>query len=324
MKKYNVAILGATGLVGKSMIEVILERNLPIDNLYALASTSSANKILEFIKNDAKHTIIVQSLENFDFVANKVDVVISALDNALSNVWLPKLARFGIISIDNSSAFRYDNLVPLIVPQINGDKIVEYKNKNIIANPNCSTIQLLLSLNPIYKLYDIKRIVVSTYQSVSGAGANALNNFDVDYAKRCIPKIDVFMDDSSTKEEWKMQVESKKILDDKLKIHSNCARVPTLIGHCEYVNVEFNEPIDLAKIKQVLQQDENVVLSKEGVHCNQEDCLNIDKVFISRLRLDASVDYGISYWCLANNVRIGASVNAVNIFEQLIKVLPKD
>jgi aspartate-semialdehyde dehydrogenase len=321
MKKYNVAILGATGLVGKSMIEVILERKLPIDNLYALASTASADKILNFTKHNKEHQIIVKSLEDFDFVANKVDVVISALDNALSSIWLPKLSSMGIISIDNSSAFRYKDDVPLIIPQINGNSIIEYKNNNIIANPNCSTIELLLTLNPIYKLYDIKRVVVSTYQSVSGAGQNALNNFDKDFAFRCIPKIDVFMDDNATKEEWKMQVESKKILDNKLKIHANCARVPTLIGHCEYVNIEFNEPIDIQKIKEVWRGDKNLALSNMQEHYNQADCIDVDKVFISRLRLDDSVKSGISYWCLAHNIRIGASVNAVNIFEELIKII---
>ena len=311
--EYNIGVLGATGLVGLDVLLLLSSIDLPIGNIYAIASKSSYGKSIK-IKDK---NFIVYNIDTFDF--NKVNIVICCLDNALSSFWVPLLSSRGIIVIDNSSCFRYEKDIPLIIPQINPQDIELCSNKNIIANPNCSTIIMLLGIYNILKYYSVKRVIVSTYQSVSGAGMNAIKNFDLDYANKCIPIIDILLNDGSTKEEYKIITESKKILHkNDLKIHANCARVPTLYGHCMFVNIEFNESINLDKIEDIIKNDTNLIYYEKSNYPNQKEIQGSNYVHIARLKKDDTIENGISLWVVGDNIRIGASNNAINLLKLLI------
>ncbi len=312
--KYNIAVLGATGLVGLDVLWLLANNNLSINKVYAIASQSSDGKVIKF----RDENLIVNNINNFDF--SLVNIVICCLDNALSSIWVPFLSKKGIMVIDNSSCFRYDADIPLIIPQINSQDISLVKNRNIIANPNCSTIIMLLGIYNILTYYSVKRVIVSTYQSVSGAGINAINNFDSDYANKCIPMIDILLQDNSSKEEYKMVQESKKILSNPLlAIHSNCARVPILYGHCMFVNIEFKDNIDLELIEDIIKKDNNLIYYEKSNYPNQKEIQGSNYVHIARLKRDTTIENGISLWILGDNIRIGASLNAVNILKLLIK-----
>ncbi|MGD9638069.1 MAG: aspartate-semialdehyde dehydrogenase [Alphaproteobacteria bacterium] len=335
--KYNVAVVGATGNVGREMLSILAERNFPVGKVYALASDRSIGKEVSFGEDD---TLSVDNLKGFDF--SKVDIVLSSAGAKVSKDFAPKAAAAGAVVIDNTSEFRMDSDVPLVVPEVNPEAIAGYKKRNIIANPNCSTIQMVVALKPLHKAYDIKRVVVSTYQSVSGAGKDAMDelfeqtrgiyvNDPIDNNKKvftkqiafnAIPHIDVFLDDGSTKEEWKMAVETKKILDSKIEVHANCARIPCFIGHAEYVNIETKKEININEAKKLMEKAEGVVVFDKNVdegYVTPAEVSGEDAVYVSRIRKDNTVKNGLSFWCVADNLRKGAALNAVQIAEVLIR-----
>ena len=333
MKKYNIAIIGATGNVGREMMKTLEQRQFPIENIYLLASKRSAGTVLQFHGND----ITVQNLEEFDF--SNCDIALSSPGASVSEKYSPIAASQGCVVIDNTSFFRNDDQVPLIIPEVNSHDLKDYKNKNIIANPNCSTIQMLVALKPIYDKYGIKRVVVSTYQSVSGAGKEAIdelekqskdssicpNKFTKQIAFNVIPHIDVFMENGSTKEEWKMETETQKIMDKNIKVHANCARVPVFNGHAEYINIETEQPFsNMEEIREILNQGQNIKVvdnPENNEYITQEEADGTDYIFISRIRKDNTIDNGFSFWCVADNLRKGAALNTVQIAEELIKIL---
>jgi len=325
---YNIVVLGATGNVGRRMLATLIERKIPIKNLVALASERSAGSEIEYF-NGKK--ITVQNLYDFDF--NGIDVVLSSAGSKVISEVADKITEAGAIIIDNSSHFRYDPEIPLIVPEVNPGDLPMYKNKNIIANPNCSTIQMVVALKPLHDAFKVKRVVVSTYQAVSGAGKAGIDEllaetkgsevknkiFSKQIGFNVIPHIDVFMESNSTKEEWKMTVETQKILDTNIKVHANCARIPVVNGHSEYVNIETELPIDEQSARQALESAPGIkVLDSKG-YATPVEISGTDDVFISRLRKDLSVGHGLSFWCVADNLRKGAALNAVQILELLIK-----
>jgi len=330
MKKYNVAIIGATGNVGREMLSILEQRDFPVKELYLLASSRSEGKIMQFRGED----IAVQDLAKFDF--SNCDIALSSPGAKISADYSPKAAAQGCVVIDNTSYFRTDKDVPLIVPEVNPEAIKDYKKKNIIANPNCSTIQMLVALKPIYENFGIKRVVVSTYQAVSGAGQEAIeelksqtsgnssstNKFPKQIAHNVIPHIDVFMENGATKEEWKMEFETAKILCDKIKLHANCARVPVINGHAEYINVETEKDLNLQELKTILENSPGIcVIDKRenAGYSTQLDASGKDEVFISRIREDSSIKNGLSFWCVSDNLRKGAALNTIQIAELLIK-----
>lgn len=333
----KVAVVGATGNVGREMLQTLAERNFPVDEVYALASSKSVGKEVSF---GEEKVLKVQNLADFDF--HGVDIALMSAGGGVSEKFAPKIAEAGCVVIDNSSQWRMDPDVPLVVPEVNPEAISGYKKKNIIANPNCSTIQMVVPLAALHKAFHIERVVVSTYQSVSGAGKEAMDElfnqtrgifmnqmpsenqkkFTKQIAFNVIPHIDVFLDDGSTKEEWKMTAETKKILDPKIKVHANCARVPVFVGHAEYVNIETTDEISDTAATEILRETPGVIVidSREnGGYPTPAEVAGEGEVYVSRIRSDATVDNGLSFWCVADNLRKGAALNAVQIAEVLVR-----
>ncbi|AGH98641.1 aspartate-semialdehyde dehydrogenase [Micavibrio aeruginosavorus] len=331
---YKVAVVGASGNVGREMLATLTERNFPVDDIVALASSRSAGREVSF----GDDTLKIQDLAKYDFKGT--DIVLSSPGAKVSAEFAPRAAAAGAVVIDNTSHFRMDPDVPLVVPEVNAHAIADYKKKGIIANPNCSTIQMVVALKPLHDLAIAKRVVVSTYQSVSGAGKDAMdelfnqtrgvfmNNapapevFTKTIAFNVIPQIDMFMDDHMTKEEWKMVVETKKILDPKIKVCANCVRVPVFIGHAAMVNVEFENDIDATMAKRALQGAPGITLidlESEMEYVTPAEIAGEDNVFVSRVREDATVENGLNFWCVADNLRKGAALNAVQIAEILAR-----
>ncbi|MBN8974647.1 MAG: aspartate-semialdehyde dehydrogenase [Xanthobacteraceae bacterium] len=330
---YKVAIAGATGNVGREMLNILDERKFPADEVVALASRRSVGTEVSF----GDRTLKVKALENYDF--SDVDICLMSAGGDVSKEWSPKIGAQGTVVIDNSSAWRYDADVPLIVPEVNADAVAGYTKKNIIANPNCSTAQLVVALKPLHDKAKIKRVVVSTYQSVSGAGKEGMDElfaqtkavytasdlvtkkFPKRIAFNVIPHIDVFMEDGYTKEEWKMVAETKKILDPKIKLTATCVRVPVFIGHSEAVNIEFDQPISVDEAREVLRKAPGcLVIDKRepGGYVTPYESAGEDATYISRIREDATVENGLVLWCVSDNLRKGAALNAIQIAECLI------
>jgi aspartate-semialdehyde dehydrogenase len=331
---YRVAVVGATGAVGREMLKTLAERNFPISEVAALASGRSAGSEVSF---GEKTVLKVKNLETFDF--SGWDIGLFSPGAAISAVHAPRAAAAGCIVIDNTSQFRMDPDVPLVVPEVNPQHLRQFTKRGIIANPNCSTIQMVVALKPLHDEYKIKRVVVSTYQSVSGAGKEAMDElfnhtkssfvyeqsppqqFTKEIAFNVIPHIDTFMDDGSTKEEWKMVVETKKILDASIAVHATCVRVPVFIGHGEAVNVEFEKPVTAGEARALLRGSpgiEVVDVREDGGYVTPLECAGEDAVYVSRIRKDPTVPHGLSFWCVSDNLRKGAALNAVQIAETLI------
>jgi aspartate-semialdehyde dehydrogenase len=333
MMGYNVAIVGATGNVGRAMLEILEERRFPADEVVALASRRSIGVEVSYGDTILK----AKALDHYDF--SDVDICLMSAGSTVSKEWSPKIAAAGAVVIDNSSCWRYDADVPLIVPEVNADAIVDFRKKGIIANPNCSTAQLVVALKPLHDRAKIKRVVVSTYQSVSGAGKEGMDELfaqtkaiytasDIETKKfpkriafNLIPHIDVFMEDGYTKEEWKMMVETKKILDPKIKLTATCVRVPVFIGHSEAVNIEFEEPLSADEAREILRMAPGcLVIDKRepGGYVTPYESAGEDATYISRIREDSTVENGLVLWCVSDNLRKGAALNAVQIAECLI------
>ncbi|KMV30246.1 aspartate-semialdehyde dehydrogenase [Photobacterium swingsii] len=331
-QEFDIAVLGATGAVGQAMVEVLEERNFPVRNLYLLASERGAGQTLRF-KNKS---VRVTNVEDFDW--SQVHIALFSAGAEASDRWAPIAADEGVIVIDNTSRFRYDYDVPLVVPEVNPDAIAEYRNRNIIANPNCSTIQMLVALKPIHDAYGIERINVSTYQSVSGSGkkgvdelagqtAKLLNGlpaensvYDKQIAFNCLPHIDNFMDNGYTKEEMKMVWETQKIFaDDTIRVNPTCVRVPVFYGHAEAVHVETRQEVHLEEALQLLENAEGIELFQGNDYPTQvSDATGKDHVMVARVREDISHSHGLNMWVVADNVRKGAATNSVQIAERLI------
>ena len=329
---YRVAIVGATGNVGREMLNILEELEFPVDEIHAIASRKSKGVEVSF----GDKTIKCQDIEQFDF--SKVDIVLMSAGGAVSKEWSEQIGKAGPIVIDNSSAFRKDPDVPLIVPEVNPDAIKDATKKNIIANPNCSTIQLVTALKPLHDAARIKRVVVSTYQSVSGAGKSGMDElwnqtrqifvgdekdvqkFTKQIAFNVIPHIDKFLDDGSTKEEWKMVVETKKILDPKIKVTATCVRVPVFVGHSEAINIEMENELSAEDAQRILREAPGVVLHdkrEDGGYITPVECVGDFATFVSRVREDSTVENGLNLWCVSDNLRKGAALNAVQIAELL-------
>ncbi len=331
---YKVAVVGATGNVGHEMLSILHERQFPADEVVAIASDRSVGVEVSY----GDETLKVKGLSSFDFKG--IDIVLSSPGAKVSAEFAPKAAKAGAVVIDNTSHFRMDPDVPLVVPEVNPDALKEFGKRNIIANPNCSTIQMVVALKPLHDLATIRRVVVATYQSVSGAGKAAMDElfaqtrsiymnetqapqeFSKQIAFNVIPQIDKFMDDHMTKEEWKMVVETKKILDPNIKIAASCVRVPVFIGHSEMVNVEFERDIDARSAKKALAAAPGVTLidlESEMEFVTPVEIQGEDDVFVSRLREDPTVENGLNFWCVSDNLRKGAALNAVQIAERMVK-----
>jgi aspartate-semialdehyde dehydrogenase len=330
---YKVAIVGATGNVGREMLGVLAERQFPASHVVALASTSSIGTEVSF----GERTLKVKALDYYDFA--ETDICLMSAGAAVSKIWAPKIAAQGCVVIDNSSKWRMDRSVPLIVPEVNADALNGKLKKGIIANPNCSTVQLVVALKPLHDAAKIKRVVVSTYQSVSGAGKAAMEElfrqtraiFVADEVKKenltkqiafnVIPHIDVFLDGGSTKEEWKMSVETQKILDPDIQVIATCVRVPVFVGHAESVNIEFEEPITAEKARSILREAPGVLVvdkrEDEG-YVTPVEAAGEDAIYVSRIRKDPTVEHGLAMWVVSDNLRKGAALNAVQIAECLI------
>ena len=330
---FKVAVVGATGNVGREMLDILAERRFPADEVAAVASRRSQGTEVSF----GEQTLKVKALEHFDF--SDVDICLMSAGGSVSKEWSPRIGAAGAVVIDNSSAWRYDADIPLIVPEVNADAIVGFRKKNIIANPNCSTAQLVVALKPLHDKARIKRVVVSTYQSVSGAGKEAMDElfaqtkavFTLDefeskkFPKRIafnlIPHIDTFMEDGYTREEWKMVAETKKILDPKIKLTATCVRVPVFISHSEAVNIEFENPITPEEARETLRNAPGcLVIDKRepGGYATPYECAGEDATYISRIREDATVENGLVLWCVSDNLRKGAALNTVQIAEVLV------
>jgi aspartate-semialdehyde dehydrogenase len=330
---FKVAVVGATGNVGREMLGILAERSFPADEVVAVASRRSQGIEVSF----GDRTLKCKALEHQDF--SDVDICLMSAGSAVSKEWSPKIAAAGAVVIDNSSCWRYDSDVPLIVPEVNAEAVAGFRKKGIIANPNCSTAQLVVALKPLHDRARIKRVVVATYQSVSGAGKDAMDELDRQtkaiyslqeveakkFPKRIafnvIPHIDVFMEDGYTKEEWKMVAETKKILDPKIKLTATCVRVPVFIGHSEAVTIEFEQPITVEEARQVLSRAPGcIVIDKReaGGYATPHEIAGEDSTYISRIREDATVENGLSMWVVSDNLRKGAALNAVQIAECLI------
>ena len=330
---YKIAVAGATGAVGYQIFEALDEVDFPVDDIVALASARSVGKEVSF----GDKTLKVKDLATFDFEG--WDIGLFSPCGSVSAIHAPRAAEAGCIVIDNTSHFRMEPDVPLVVPEVNPEALAGYTNRNIIANPNCSTIQMVVALKPLHDIARIKRVVVSTYQSVSGAGKkgmdelwnqtkgiyqleeNAPTAFTKQIAFNVIPHIDSFMEDGSTKEEWKMVQETKKILDQSIEVTATCVRVPVLVGHAESINIEFEEPIDIDQVYDVLSNAPGVMLldrREDGGYATPIDCVGDPAVFISRIREDTTVPYGINLWVVSDNLRKGAAYNAVQIAQELV------
>ncbi|MFA6019538.1 MAG: aspartate-semialdehyde dehydrogenase [Rhodospirillales bacterium] len=332
---YRVAVIGATGNVGREMLQTLAERDFPCDDVIALASERSAGREVSFGEDEV---LKIQDLAKFDFKG--VDIALSSPGAKVSAVHSPRAAAAGCVVIDNTSHFRMEHDIPLVVPEVNPEAIAKYKKRGIIANPNCSTIQMVVALKPLHDLAKIKRVVVSTYQSTSGAGKDAMDElfnqtraiyvndpvephkFTKQIAFNVIPHIDVFMEDGSTKEEWKMVVETKKIMDPDIQVAATCVRVPVFIGHAESINIEFERPITVEQARKALAKAPGVVVvdhREPGGYVTPAECAGEDATYVSRIRKDPTVPNGLSLWVVADNLRKGAALNAVQIAEVLIK-----
>ena len=331
---FKVAIVGATGNVGREMLNILEERGFPASEVVPLASRRSQGTEVSY----GDKTLKVKSLDTYDF--SDTDICLMSAGGNISKEWSPKIGKQGCVVIDNSSAFRYDQDVPLIVPEVNPDAIAGFTKKNIIANPNCSTAQMVVALKPLHDKAKIKRVVVATYQSVSGAGKEGMDElftqtravfvadpveakkFPKRIAFNVIPHIDVFMEDGYTKEEWKMVAETKKMLDPKIKLTATAVRVPVFIGHSEAVNVEFEEPITADEARDILREAPGcLVIDKheDGGYATPLDSAGEDATYISRIREDGTVDNGLAMWIVSDNLRKGAALNAVQIAELLVE-----
>jgi aspartate-semialdehyde dehydrogenase len=331
---FKIAIVGATGNVGREMLNILEERGFPVGEVVALASRRSLGTEVSF----GDRTLKVRALDGYDF--SDTDLCIMSAGGNVSKEWSPKIGRQGCVVVDNSSAFRYDQDVPLIVPEVNPDAISGFSKKNIIANPNCSTAQLVVALKPLHDRARIRRVVVATYQSVSGAGKEGMDElftqtravfvadpveakkFTKRIAFNVIPHIDVFMEDGFTKEEWKMVAETKKMLDPKIKLTATCVRVPVFIGHSEAVNIEFEEPITADEARDILRDAPGcLVIDKreDAGYATPIDSAGEDATYISRIREDSTVDNGLAMWIVSDNLRKGAALNAVQIAELLVE-----
>jgi len=331
--EYSVAVVGATGNVGQEMLSILDERLFPVSEVYAIASRQSIGREVSFGDKPLK----CRDLETFDF--SMADIALFAAGSAVSREWAPKAARAGAVVIDNSSHFRMDSDVPLIVPEVNADAVRGFSKRNIIANPNCSTAQLVVALKPLHDAACIKRVVVATYQSTSGKGKAAMDElftqtkgiyvndspkpleFTKQIAFNVIPHIDVFMEDGYTKEEWKMMAETKKILDPKIKLSATCVRVPVFVGHSEAVNVEFERPLSDDEAREILREAPGILVvdkREDGGYVTPVECVGDFATYVSRIRVDPTVDNGLSFWCVSDNLRKGAALNAVQIAETLI------
>jgi aspartate-semialdehyde dehydrogenase len=331
---FKVAVAGATGNVGREMLNILDERGFPADEVVALASRRSVGTEVSY----GDRTLKVKALDNYDF--SDTDICLMSAGGSVSKEWSPKIGRQGCVVIDNSSAWRYDQDVPLIVPEVNPDAITQFTKRNIIANPNCSTAQMLVALKPLHDAATIKRVVVATYQSVSGAGKEGMDElftqtravfvadpveakkFTKRIAFNVIPHIDVFLDDGSTKEEWKMVAETKKMLDPKIKVTATCVRVPVFIGHSEAVNIEFEKPITADEARDILREAPGcLVIDKRenGGYITPLESAGEDATYISRIREDPTVENGLNMWIVSDNLRKGAALNAVQIAELLIE-----
>ena len=335
-KKYNIAVVGATGAVGMMMTQVLLEKNFPIDNLYLLASNKSEGKKMNILNQE----FTVESLDGFNF--SNVDIALFSAGSDISEKYAKEATNKNTIVIDNTSFFRYDENIPLIVPEINQDQIGNYKSSGIIANPNCSTIQMLVAIKPIHDMCNIKRINVCTYQAVSGTGNDAIRElndqvnayvnkkeiiskvYPKQIAFNVIPQIDKFMKNGYTKEEMKMVWETKKIMDDKIEVNPTTVRVPVFYGHSEAVHLELEKKITAGDAKKLLSaKDNGVILIDEhtdgGYPCAANECENSNEVYVGRVREDISCANGLNMWVVSNNIRKGAAYNSVQIAELLIK-----
>ena len=330
---YKVAVVGATGNVGREMLAILDERGFPADEVVALASRRSQGTEVSYGDGVLK----VRTLDNYDF--SDADICLMSAGGAVSKEWSPRIGKEGCVVIDNSSAWRYDAAVPLIVPEVNADAIVGFRNKNIIANPNCSTVQLVVALKPLHDRARVKRVVVATYQSVSGAGKEAADElftqtravfvsdplenkkFPKRIAFNVIPHIDVFQDDGFTREEWKMVVETKKILDPKIKLVATCVRVPVFVSHSEAVAVEFENPITADEARDILREAPGCLVIDQrepGGYVTPVEAAGEDATYISRIREDPTVENGLMLWIVSDNLRKGAALNAVQIAEVLV------
>jgi aspartate-semialdehyde dehydrogenase len=331
---YRIVVAGATGNVGREMLNILAEREFPADEIAAVASSRSAGDQIEY--GETGKMLTIKNIEHFDWTG--WDMALFAIGSDATAIHAPKAAAAGCVVIDNSSLYRMDPDVPLIVPEVNADAIDGYKRKNIIANPNCSTAQMVVALKPLHDAAKIKRVVVATYQSVSGAGKEGMDElfeqsrnifvgdqaepkkFTKQIAFNVIPHIDKFLDDGSTKEEWKMVAETKKILDPKVKVTATCVRVPVFVGHSEAINIEFEEEFSAEEAQKILREAPGVMLvdkREDGGYVTPIECVGDYATFISRVRDDSTVDSGISLWCVSDNLRKGAALNAVQIAELL-------
>ena len=330
---YNVVVVGATGNVGREILNILAERHFPIDKIVALASRRSLGTELSF----GDQILSTKDLEQFDF--SGWDIALFAVGSEATKLHAPRAAKAGCVVIDNSSLYRYDPDVPLIVPEVNADAIFGYSKKNIIANPNCSTAQMVVALKPLHDRATIKRVVVSTYQSVSGSGKEAIDElwnqtkgmyvpgqevapkvYPKQIAFNVIPHIDVFMEDGTTKEEWKMVAETKKIIDPKIKVTATCVRVPVFVGHSEAINIEFEEFLDEDEARDILREAPGLMVidkREDGGYVSPVECVGDFATFVSRIRQDSTLESGLNLWCVSDNLRKGAALNAVQIAEVL-------
>ncbi len=331
---FRVAVVGATGAVGRELIKTLAEREFPVDEVAALASPRSAGQEISFGNG---RPLVVRNLESFDF--RGWDLGLFSPGAAVSAVHAPRAGAAGCMVIDNTSQFRMDPDVPLVVPEVNPEALKRIGKRRIIANPNCSTIQMVMALKPLHDLFTVRRVVVATYQSVSGAGKEGMDelfsqskgsfvgdpvtvqHFTKQIAFNVVPQIDSFLDDGSTREEWKMSVETRKILDPSIAVHATCVRVPVFIGHSEAIAVEFEEKVDLQEARDTLRRMPGVVLHdhrEDGGYVTPIECVGEDATYVSRLRIDPTVPNGLSFWCVSDNLRKGAALNAVQIAEALV------
>jgi aspartate-semialdehyde dehydrogenase len=330
---YKIAVVGATGNVGREMLNILAERQFPVDEIAALASRRSLGTEVSF----GDETLKTQDLAQFDFAG--WDMALFAIGSDATKEYAPKAAKAGCVVIDNSSLYRYDPDVPLIVPEVNPDAITGYSKKNIIANPNCSTAQMVVALKPLHDRAKIKRVVVSTYQSVSGSGKEAIDElwnqtkgmyvpgqevephvYPKQIAFNVIPHIDVFLEDGSTKEEWKMVAETKKIVDPSIKLTATCVRVPVFVGHSEAINVEFEEFLDEDEARDILREAPGIMVvdkREPGGYITPVECVGDFATYVSRIRQDSTIENGLNLWCVSDNLRKGAALNAVQIAELL-------
>ena len=330
---YNVAVVGATGNVGREMLDILEERQFPVDQVFAIASRRSLGREVSF----GDQTLLCEDLEQFDF--SQCDFALLSAGGSISKEWAPKIAATGCVVIDNSSAWRYDMDVPLVVPEVNPHDLDGFAKKNIVANPNCSTAQLVVALKPLHDAAKIKRVVISTYQSVSGAGKEAMDElwqqtkgifvtddptpekFTKQIAFNVIPHIDVFMEDGYTKEEWKLLAETKKILDPAIKLTATAVRVPVFVGHAEAVTLEFENEITPEQAREILREAPGLMVvdkREDGGYITPVECVGDFATFVSRIREDSTVENGLSLWVVSDNLRKGAALNTVQIAESII------